>query len=393
MPRPRVAAADVGALGLAIDQLVAWGVLSYAYAVLAVPLAAELGLTIETVAAGASVSLLVSAVLARSVGRAIDRGRAGAVMIAGAATGALALLMLSSVRDPWTLAVTCVLLGIAQALSLYEVAFAAVVTAFPEPQVRARAMVVITTVAGLASTVFVPLTGAWIGCLGWRGAAATLAAVLLAVTLPLRWRRKERIAARTTQPIDDRRPPGFARLVVGLALQSSVTTGTGATLLWRLLDGGASMDAAAWSVGLVGASQLPGRWAAAPLQRWCAAAWRMPAVLAVHAAAVGSIGVTTGAIGLVALVAFGATAGLLTLERAAIVLDRGGPAAFGRRFGEVAAVSGFSRAAAPWGVVAVAAALGWPLTYAALAVVLVVAGAVLVAPSSAGKMRREPSGT
>lgn len=382
MSRPRAAAADVRALGLAIDQLIAWGALSYAYGVIAVPLAAELGLTIESVAAGASVSLLVSAVLARPVGRAIDRGRAGAVMIAGAATGALALMLLSSVRDPWTLAVACVLLGIAQALSLYEVAFAVVVTAFPEPQVRARALVVITTVAGLASTVFVPLTGAWIGRLGWRGAAATLAAVLLAVMLPLRWRRTEHVAPRGTQPIDDRRPPGFARLVVGLALQSSVTTGTGATLLWRLLDGGASMDVAAWSVGLVGASQLPGRWVAAPLQRWRTSAWRMPVVLAVHAAAVWSIGVTTGAIGLVALVAFGATAGLLTLERAAIVVDRGDAAAFGRRFGEVAAVSGFARAAAPWGVVATAAALSWTVTYSAMAVVLLVAGAVIVAPSS-----------
>jgi MFS family permease len=156
--RPRAAAVERRALGLAIDQLVAWGVLSYAYGVLVVPLGAEIGLTIETVAAGASVSLLVSAVLARTVGRASDRGRARAVRIAGAATGGLALLLLSSAADLWTLAAACVLLGIAQALSLYEVAFAVVVAEVVEPRARARALVVITTVAGLASTVFVPLT-------------------------------------------------------------------------------------------------------------------------------------------------------------------------------------------------------------------------------------------
>ena len=94
MPRPRVAAVDRRALGLAIDQLVAWGALYYAYGVLAVPLGVELGLTTEILAAGASASLLVSAVLARAVGRAVDRGRGGVVMVVGAGTGGLALLLL-----------------------------------------------------------------------------------------------------------------------------------------------------------------------------------------------------------------------------------------------------------------------------------------------------------
>ncbi len=377
MPRPRVAAVDRRAFGLAIDQLVAWGALYYAYGVLAVPLGVELGLTTEILAAGASASLLVSAVLARAVGRAVDRGRGGVVMVVGAGTGGLALLLLAIARDPWAIAAACVLLGIAQALSLYEVAFAVVVAEVDDPLARARALVVITTIAGLASTVFVPLTTAWVERLGWRGAALAVAGVLVAVTLPLRWRRTGHVAARESRSHHDRRPRGFAWLVAGLALQSFVTTGTGATLLWHLLDDGASMDAAAWSVGLVGASQLPGRWAAAPLQRWCAPAWRMPLVLLVHVTAVCSIGVTTGVVEFVALVAFGASAGLLTLERAAMILERGGPAAFGRRAGEVAAVSGFARAAAPWAVVATAAAHGWTVTYAALAIVLLVAGAAI----------------
>lgn len=379
MSRRRAAAAEIGALGLAIDQLVAWGTLYYAYGVLAVPLAVELGWTLEAVAAGASASLIVSAALARAVGRAIDRGRAGAVMIAGAVTGALGLLLLSSARDPWALAVACVLLGIAQASSLYEVVFAAVVAEHPEPRSRARALVVITTIAGLASTVFVPLTTAWVAALGWRGATLAAAGVLLAVTLPIRLRRGTPGAplVAVSRGGDAPAPVGFSRLVLGFAMQSFATTGVGATLLWWLLDDGASPSAAAWSVGLVGASQLPGRWLAAPLQRWWASERRTPALFAVHALSVGAIGLGEGALRVAALVVFGATSGLMTLERAATVLERGGASAFGRRSGEVAAASGFARAAAPWAVVAAAAGVGWIATWTGLAAVLVVAAVVV----------------
>lgn len=389
MPRPRVAAVDRRALGLAIDQLVAWGALYYAYGVLAVPLGVELGLTTEILAAGASASLLVSAVLARAVGRAVDRGRAGAVMLAGAVIGGVGLGLLAVARGPTTLGVACLVLGVAQAASLYEVAFAVVVAEVPDPQRRARALLMITTVAGLASAVFVPLTTAWVASLGWRGATLALAGVSLAVALPLRLRRVGLAAPRrSAATVDDGpAPAAFSRLILAFAMQSFATTGIGATLLWQLLDGGASPSDAAWSVGLVGASQLPGRWLAAPLQRWVVGPWRTPALFAVHAASVIAIGVDDDALQRLALVAFGATAGLMTLERAATVLERGGVSAFGRRSGEVAAVAGLARAAGPWAVVAASAALGWIATCAGLAMMLVLAAvavraAAITAPAA-----------
>jgi len=378
--RPRAtAAADGGAFGLAIDQLVAWGTLYYAYGVLAVPLAIELGLALEMVAAGASVSLLVSATVARPIGRAIDRGHARMVMLVGAGVGALALLLVAGARVPAVAALGCVLLGIAQATSLYDVAFARIFARATEPRARARGLLIVTTIAGLASTVFVPLTTAWVDAIGWRAATVALVGVQLAVMLPLRLRR-DRDAAEPRDGAtsrDGRRPSGLAWITAGFALQAFATTGIGVTLLWRLLDGGATAGAAAWSVALVGVSQLPGRWLSAPLQRWCAPAWRVPLLLIVHAASVVVIGGASGPLFAAALVVFGATSGMMTLERATIVLAQVGIADFGRGSGEVAEAVAITRAAAPWAVVATAAAIGWAVAYAALAVVLVVAALAL----------------
>ena len=49
---------------------------------------------------------------------------------------------------------------------------------------RVRALTTLTLVAGLASTVFAPLTAALAGALGWRGTYLVLAGILAVVTIP-----------------------------------------------------------------------------------------------------------------------------------------------------------------------------------------------------------------
>ena len=59
---------------------------------------------------------------------------------------------------------------------LYEAAFAVVVTLVPGPA-TGDAMLAITIVGGLASTIFLPLTGLLVEWYGWRQALVVLAAI------------------------------------------------------------------------------------------------------------------------------------------------------------------------------------------------------------------------
>ena len=75
------------------------------------------------------------------------------------------------------------LAGIAQSAVLYPPAFA-VITRWYGPH-RVRPLTTLTLVAGLASTIFAPLTAWLIDQLGWRTGYLVLAGSLAALTLPL----------------------------------------------------------------------------------------------------------------------------------------------------------------------------------------------------------------
>ena len=74
-------------------------------------------------------------------------------------------------------------LGAALAATLYTPAFAVVTRRFPND--FRRAIITLTFLGGLASTVFIPLTSALISALGWRDSLWVLAALQLLVCLPI----------------------------------------------------------------------------------------------------------------------------------------------------------------------------------------------------------------
>src|SRR2546430_14333662 len=67
-------------------------------------------------------------------------------------------------------------MGFAMAATLYEPAFAVVVSWFARG--RDRALLTVTLVAGLASTIFMPIEAALLERMGWRSALTVLAVVL-----------------------------------------------------------------------------------------------------------------------------------------------------------------------------------------------------------------------
>lgn len=380
-------------VGLSLDQLVAWGALYYSYSVLAVPMARDLGVPTATVAAAFSGSLLVSAVLARRVGRLLDLNGARPVLLCGAVFGPLALGGLAAADRALPLLLLFAALGVAQALSLYEPAFRAIVAWFPAERQRSRALLLLTSVAGFASTVFLPLTAWLLERFGWRSALLVLAAITALVTLPIRlWLPRPRPAARPPE-----RRSGFVEgrrtftslLSTGFALQAFAATGATICLVWLLVERGETLEVAAALAGLAGASQVPGRLLLSPLSSVLATEVRVPALLVTQACALVGIAILSGPPLFVSVMTFGAAAGVMTLERAAIVIEWFGRDSFGARSGKLASSSLFARAGAPFAIELLHGTFSYAVVLGLLATCLLL-GSALLGLAARARRRRPP---
>jgi MFS family permease len=170
-------------LWLSLGQLISWGTLFYTFALLLEPLERELGAGRSAVALAFSLAMLTEGLMGYPVGRWIDRGHGRAVMCTGSALAALGLVALSFVQSLAGLYAAWFVIGLALPCVLYTPSFAILTQRFPT-QFR-RAIITLTFLGGLASTVFLPL-GAWlIGHMGWRSALLVLAALHALVCLPI----------------------------------------------------------------------------------------------------------------------------------------------------------------------------------------------------------------
>lgn len=168
-------------LGLA--QLLAWGSTYYLPAMLALPMARDLGLSNGMVFAAFSWALIVSALLGPAAGWASDKFGGRAVLMSASVLLTAALALLSQAQGALQLFAAWSLIGAGMAAGLYEGAFAAAVQFYGRD---ARGPITgITLLGGLASTVAWPLS-AWLEInMGWREACMVWAGVHLLINLPL----------------------------------------------------------------------------------------------------------------------------------------------------------------------------------------------------------------
>ena len=250
-------------------------------------------------------------------------------------------------------------IGLVMAAVLYEPAFTVLAKHFPATEQRRRAMTAMTLVAALASFIFMPLAQALIDAHGWRDALLWLALILAAITVPL-----HALVLRPAPPADHPRQSPHRRPVVaaGQALRSapfwllsgafvlaSLTSFAMAVhAIAFLLERGHSPAFAAFAVGLIGISQIPGRLLFAPL----AARLPRPAatasvfVLIALGVAVVVSAHSTGAV-VAGLVLLGMGNGMATLARATAIADLYGPPAPTARSPPSRAMTTGARAAGP----------------------------------------------
>lgn len=170
-------------LWLSLAQLVTWGSVFYTFALLLAPVERELGLTRAESSLAFSLALLAEGVCSYPVGRWIDRGHERAVMTGGSVLAVAGLLLHAGIHSAAGFYAAWLLLGAALAATLYTPVFAVVTRRFPLD--FRRAIITLTFLGGLASSVFIPLSAWLIAVLGWRQALLALAAIHLLVCVPI----------------------------------------------------------------------------------------------------------------------------------------------------------------------------------------------------------------
>lgn len=182
-PAPRSVARWPTIACLGSTQTLSWASSYYLPAILAEPIARDLGVSVPFFFLAFSAALFVSAAVGPGAGRAIDRRGGRPVLVAAHVLFALALCLLAAASGPVSLVLAWLLMGVAMGSGLYEAAFAALVRLYG-PAAR-NPITGITLIAGFASTIGWPLTAAMESGLGWRGACLGWAALHLLIGLPL----------------------------------------------------------------------------------------------------------------------------------------------------------------------------------------------------------------
>ena len=170
---------------LSLAQLISWGSVFYTFALVMAPIERELGLSRAESSLAFSLALLVEGLLAYPVGRWIDRGHERIVMTAGSVLAGVCLLLHGNISGAAGFYAVWAGLGAAMAAILYAPAFAVVTRRFPTD--FRRAIITLTFLGGLASTVFIPLTAWLMAAWGWRQALIGLGVLHLLVCAPLHW--------------------------------------------------------------------------------------------------------------------------------------------------------------------------------------------------------------
>ncbi|MEY2952952.1 MAG: hypothetical protein RLZZ401_1039 [Pseudomonadota bacterium] len=170
-------------LGLSLAQLISWGSTFYLFGLLVQPIELALHIDRTQSALAFSLMLLAEGAAALPVGRWIDRGHARRVMCGGSVLVAACLLAHTQVSHLMGFYAVWACLGVALAGVLYTPVFAVVTRRFPLD--FRRAIITLTFLGGLASTVFIPLMQWSITGLGWRPTLMWLACLHVLVCLPL----------------------------------------------------------------------------------------------------------------------------------------------------------------------------------------------------------------
>ena len=339
---------------LAVTQTVGYGVLYYTFGVAVVPMESTFGWTRDATSGAFSLMLLMAGVSAWTVGRLLDRGHARVVMTTASLTGALLLVAWANVTALWQLYAVMVGLGVVLAASAYEAAFT--VLARWMGRYRMRSFLVVTAMAGLASTIFVPATNALIERFSWQTALLILALLMAGLAAPLhaafvrRPPDTEEDMPEASLPLREaRRMPAFRYMTVAFAIDTTLIVTLAAHAVPLFINRGFTPADAALAAGSLGLLQVFGRLVFAPASERLPLSLLATVTYGLRIVAIAALLLHTGPWGVaVFVVTFGLSNGASTLARAGLVAERFGTASFGAINGSMTTIVALARPLGPW---------------------------------------------
>ena len=337
-------------LALGTTQTLAWASSYYIPAILADPIARDLGISSNWVFAAFSASLVLSALLGPRIGRQIDLVGGRSMLAISNLTLAAGLLLLGLASSIPVLVAAWLLLGIGMAGGLYDAAFGALGRIYGDT--ARRAITGITLMAGFASTIGWPLTALGLEHIGWRNTCFAWALAHILIGLPLNLLMIPRVNSAKTATAAASKPQipidrTMALLAFAFAAAWTVT-GAMAAHLPRILEATGATPLQAVAAGaLIGPAQVAARIVEASfLSRF-------------HPLVSTRLACITHPIGAVIVAVFGGGAasafaifhgtgnGILTIARGTLPLSIFGPTNYAYRLGIIGAPARMAQAAAP----------------------------------------------
>jgi MFS family permease len=337
-------------LALGTTQTLAWASSYYLPAILADPIARDLGVSSNWIFAAFSASLVISAVLGPRVGRQIDLFGGRPVLTTSNLTLAAGLALLGVTTSIPVLIAAWILLGIGMGCGLYDAAFAALGRIYGDA--ARRSITGITLMAGFASTVGWPLTALGLESIGWRNTCFAWAAAHLLIGLPINLFILPAVkGAKATAATSIKPHIPIDRTMVLLAFTFSAAwtvTGAMAAHMPRILEAAGATTVQAVAAGaLFGPAQVVARIIEASfLSRYHPLLSTRLACLT-HPIGAAILAVMGGAAASAFSIFFGLGNGILTIARGTLPLAIFGPKNYGYRLGLIGAPARMAQAAAP----------------------------------------------
>jgi MFS family permease len=337
----------VVALGTA--QTLAWGSSYYLPAILADPIAHELGISSNWFFAAFSASLVISGLLGPRVGRQIDRVGGRQVLCISNLVLAGGLALLGASASVWTMCAAWLLLGIGMGLGLYDSAFGTLGRIYGGD--ARSAITGITLIAGFASTVAWPLSSLGLDSIGWRNTcyAWAFAHIIIGLPLNLSLPRAETAHVANGSAVKPHIPIDRTMVLLSFAFAAAWTvTSAMAAHLPRIVEAfGATPAQAVFAGMMIGPAQVGARVMEASLLNRFHPIVSTRLACITHPIGACVIGIFGGGAAAAFALLHGAGNGILTIARGTLPLAIFGPENYAYRLGLIGAPSRICQALAP----------------------------------------------
>jgi predicted MFS family arabinose efflux permease len=336
-------------LALGTAQTLAWASSVYLPAILADPIAHDLGVSANWIFGAYSGALVIAGLLGPRIGRQIDRVGGRPVLSISNLTLAGGLALLGITHSIPMLMAAWLLLGIGMGYGLYDAAFGALGRIYGE---AARGAITgITLIAGFASTVGWPLTAYGLAHIGWRETCFAWAAAHILIGLPLNLLLPRVPDSPVTVDKSTKPHIPIDRTMVLLATAFAlawIVTSAMAAHLPRILEAAGATPVEAIAAGaLIGPAQVFARLMEASLLKRFHPIVSARLACTTHPLGAAIVALAGGGAASVFAIFHGAGNGVITIARGSLPLAIFGPSNYAYRLGLIGAPARMAQAVAP----------------------------------------------